>query len=307
MVYLKRIMQVALVIVLVLMTACGSGKTFTLEEAQAYLSDGNYEEAIEAYTALIEITPDDASLYMGRAVAYAHTSKYQEAVSDYTTVIDLDKSITDAYAYRGVMYSFLGEEELAKTDLSDAVELTSEADRAAAFDKIYSYLGDLGITEEDLESNEGYSVRVFVLPDGNQLVIFQFADNTIGIQIFGAGEELPSFAMDSALFNFAWYSPDFGWYDTATDTGYEGAVTLVMNNDGTVTVTHSGGTTTTPCYYQNGGFYAGSYLVGGSGSWEDPETDIYIVPPAVYDGEYCIIVGEVHAGYSGPFTPIIRD
>ncbi|MBQ6582755.1 MAG: tetratricopeptide repeat protein [Mogibacterium sp.] len=306
MIHLKRALPALLVIALVFTAACSSSPKYTLEQAQAYLSEGNYEEAIEAYTALIEITPDSPDLFMGRANAYAHTARYTEATADYTSVIDLDNTIVDAHAYRGVMYSILDEPELAKTDFSDAVELTSEEDRAAAFDLIYDYLEELDLPEENGEENEAYTVRVFQLPNGEYLVIFQFADDTIGVQIIPEGEAIPSFAMDNAIFSFAWYSPDFGWFDTGSGSYYEGPVTIELNGD-TVTAHHSGGTSTAPSYYQGGGIYAGDYLVGGSGSIEDPATAIYIMPPGVYDGQYGIIVGEVHAGYSGLFTPVVRE
>ena len=76
-------------LLLMVITACGNGgKTkYTLEMAQNYLLEGNYEEAILAYTALIEIDPSDTSLYMQRADAYVYTEQYQNAIDDFTVVI----------------------------------------------------------------------------------------------------------------------------------------------------------------------------------------------------------------------------
>ena len=59
-----------------------------------YLSDGNYEEAIIAFTAAIEIDPNRAEAYVGRGDAYIGSGEEEDnlsaAQSDYETAIELE-------------------------------------------------------------------------------------------------------------------------------------------------------------------------------------------------------------------------
>ena len=66
-----------------------------------YLSEGNYEEAIIAFTAAIEIDPQQALAYIGRADAYKYSGKeewdFSKAEEDYQIAIELDETIVDAW------------------------------------------------------------------------------------------------------------------------------------------------------------------------------------------------------------------
>ena len=61
-----------------------------------YLSEGNYEEAIIAFTAAIEIEPKQAELYLYRARAYNAIGD-SNAQIDYETALLLDDTLVEAY------------------------------------------------------------------------------------------------------------------------------------------------------------------------------------------------------------------
>ena len=69
-----------------------------------YLSDGNYEEAIIAFTAAIKIDPKRPEAYVGRGDAYIGSGETEEtlaaAQADYEKAIELDD--TDMAAYLGL-------------------------------------------------------------------------------------------------------------------------------------------------------------------------------------------------------------
>lgn len=66
-----------------------------------YLSEGNYEEAIIAFTAAIEIDPKQAQAYVGRGDAYVLSSETDDdltaAQMDYEKAIELDETLAEAY------------------------------------------------------------------------------------------------------------------------------------------------------------------------------------------------------------------
>ena len=66
-----------------------------------YLSEGNYEEAILAFTAAIEIDPKQAPAYVGRGDAYVKSGETESnlaaAKADYETAIEWDEISAEAY------------------------------------------------------------------------------------------------------------------------------------------------------------------------------------------------------------------
>jgi len=71
-----------------------------------YLSEGNYEEAILAFTAAIEIDPKQAPAYIGRGDAYTRLTipDYDHAEADYKNAIEIDDQLFEVYGKLADIY-----------------------------------------------------------------------------------------------------------------------------------------------------------------------------------------------------------
>lgn len=126
---MRQIISVIVIVVLLLsLLACGAKETATSWQEQydlgvRYLSEGNYSEAIIAFTAAIEINPKEATAYLGLADAY-------EALGD---IEQAKKVLTDALSV--VEDALVIQERLDKL-LSREKENTSEDSKEAAYGRI---------------------------------------------------------------------------------------------------------------------------------------------------------------------------
>ena len=131
-----------------LLVLCGCGKKdggTTWQEQYdlgvRYLSDGNYEEAIIAFTAAIEIDPKRAEAYIGRGSAYIGTGETAEnlaaAQADYEKAIELDGTNAEAYLGLADVYIRQGEYDEAANLLELGLEAVGEdAEIAAALEEL---------------------------------------------------------------------------------------------------------------------------------------------------------------------------
>lgn len=119
-----------------------------------YLSEGNYEEAIIAFTAAIEIDPKQAPAYVGRGDAYVLSGGTEENLAaaqvDYEMAIELDGTLTDAYLGLAEVYIQKGEQEKAREVLKNVLEkLGSNLEIENKLSKIkdYNSYGGIEFTE----------------------------------------------------------------------------------------------------------------------------------------------------------------
>lgn len=132
----KRTVGLLLALVLALtLCACGQkGHALRWQEQYdlgvRYLSEGNYEEAIIAFTAAIEIDPKQADAYIGRGDAYIGSGETEEnlaaALADYQSVLELDDTRADAYLGMADVYIRQGDYEKAQEILERGFEKTGD-------------------------------------------------------------------------------------------------------------------------------------------------------------------------------------
>ena len=121
---MKRVIHVLLTIIITLcLTSCGQSAPTWQEQydlGMRYLSEGNYEEAIIAFTAAIEIDPNRAVAYEGRGDAYIGSGETEEnltaALADYEAAVALDE--TNAAAWLGLANVYI-----RKMDYDFAIEV----------------------------------------------------------------------------------------------------------------------------------------------------------------------------------------
>lgn len=173
---MKRIIYVMLALVL-LLCSCGQPSTTGEEENNTptwqeqydlgirYLSEGNYEEAIIAFTAAIEIDPKQAPAYVGRGDAYVLFGETEEnltaAQADYEKAVELDEANSEAYLGLADVYIRQGEYDKALEILRNGIEKVGEnqaiTDKLAEVENLADSNAD---PSEDNESNE--STTAFV-------------------------------------------------------------------------------------------------------------------------------------------------
>lgn len=98
------------------------------DNADELASKGQYEEAIEEYTRVIEAnatTTTRVKAYINRAAAYMNLELYDEAIADYTEVTIVDPERALAYTGRAAGHIAKGEYELAIDDSTMAIEMAA--------------------------------------------------------------------------------------------------------------------------------------------------------------------------------------
>lgn len=108
-----------------------------------YLEEGNYEEAIIAFTAAIEIDPKKAPAYVGRGDAYIGSGETEEnlavALEDYETAIELDGTTAEVYKKAAELYVLLGDTDAAVELLRRGIEATGDAELQAYLEELTAF------------------------------------------------------------------------------------------------------------------------------------------------------------------------
>ena len=134
---MKRICSLFLTLVLILgLAACGQSKwQEQYDLGVKYLSEGNYEEAIIAFTAAIEIEPNRAEAYIGRGGAYIGSGETAEnlaaALADYEQAMTLDETNPEAYLGMADVYIRMGEYDKALEILRQGLDKTGNDESIA--------------------------------------------------------------------------------------------------------------------------------------------------------------------------------
>ena len=130
---MKRICSWLLTLALVLgLCACGQSAQAKWQEQYdlgvRYLSEGNYEEAIIAFTAAIDIDPKRPEGYTGRGDAYALSGDTEDnlsaALADYEAALELDETLPGAWLGLADVYIRQGDYDKALEILREALEKT---------------------------------------------------------------------------------------------------------------------------------------------------------------------------------------
>ena len=162
---MKRITALLLTAILLLSLAACSGKGTWQEQydlGMRYLNEGNYQEAIIAFTAAIEIDEKRPEGYEGRGRAYVLSGETDEnlnaAKSDFEKALELDPSYVDAWLDLADIYIRLGDFDKAYEILREALEKTgndpSVADKIAEMER-----GTIVDSSDHVRRNSSYNTN----------------------------------------------------------------------------------------------------------------------------------------------------
>lgn len=91
-----------------------------------YRREGKYNKAIEAYSAAIDLSPEEADNYINRGNVFFELKEYDKVIEDYTKAIERDTDNSTAYNNRGYCYNELGEYQKALSDLTKAIDINPQ-------------------------------------------------------------------------------------------------------------------------------------------------------------------------------------
>jgi len=89
----------------------------------AYLKEGDYDNAIACYTQAIKINPNYVDAYFNRGSIYYEKGDYDKAIADYTQTTKIDPNAADAYCARGNAYYIKSDYDRAIADYTQAIKL----------------------------------------------------------------------------------------------------------------------------------------------------------------------------------------
>ncbi len=120
------------------LTGCGWGTSDfdgAIMDGVSHLNLNKPEKALMDFNRAIDLKPDRAAGYLGRANALNTLQRYREALRDYNRAIELDPGLANAYVNRAVAYSHLGENKKAIADYEKGFELDPKIDNPPGFMK----------------------------------------------------------------------------------------------------------------------------------------------------------------------------
>ncbi len=98
-----------------------------LDAGTAYLSQGNYDQAIAEFNEGSKIDPTAPTSYIGRGLVYMYKSQFDQSLVNFDKAIQLDATIAVAYRDRGLVYYFEGIYDNALADMEKAIQIDSKA------------------------------------------------------------------------------------------------------------------------------------------------------------------------------------
>ncbi|MCX8251188.1 MAG: tetratricopeptide repeat protein [Dehalococcoidia bacterium] len=93
-----------------------------------YAQLGFPDRAAESFEQAEQIEPEDATLQFNLGTAYLSLGNFVQAVTNLNRSIKLDPSNSDAYGNRAVAHAALGQEDLVAVDVETAVSLGAPPD-----------------------------------------------------------------------------------------------------------------------------------------------------------------------------------
>jgi tetratricopeptide (TPR) repeat protein len=125
----KRVIIPAICVLLAAMMVvlgCADYALMFLDKGNRHLAQGQFDEAIAAYTKVIELDPESVIAYSNRGEAYYSIGEYDKAMADYTKAIEMDSEFWLAYYHRGLAYESKGEYDKAASDYEKVIEIATD-------------------------------------------------------------------------------------------------------------------------------------------------------------------------------------
>ncbi len=117
-----------------------------------FFKQGQYQNAIDAFSKLIEIAPDHADAYKNRGVSYMKQKKYDPAIEDFLKAKELFPELKGLYSNLGVAYYY--KKDYEKAIKSYDIELEMAPENYVAYFNRALCLAELGKNHKALDDLE---------------------------------------------------------------------------------------------------------------------------------------------------------
>jgi tetratricopeptide (TPR) repeat protein/Mrp family chromosome partitioning ATPase len=153
------------------------------------LADGDYNQAIPAFTEAIKLNPESAEAHLNRGDAYLKSEAYDQAIADYTESIRLGRDNARAYTNRGIAFFQTGKTGEAINDFNDSIKLKPA--NAEAYVYRGNAYGSMGDTDRaiadfskalDFDANNGnalFNLGILYAKQGEKQKARDYFQNTI--------------------------------------------------------------------------------------------------------------------------------
>ena len=104
-------------------------------KAKSCFVEFNYKEAVELFSKVIELKPNDSEAYGYRGLAYSSLKDYDSAINDLNRAIELNPTSYYLYFSRSGVYRLKGEDDKASADEDMAEKMLSQSNKAEETNK----------------------------------------------------------------------------------------------------------------------------------------------------------------------------
>ena len=144
-----------------------------MDRADVHLEAEEYQQAVEQYTAAINLDPDSAAAYVGQGNVYVDLADYEAAIESYDQALSLRPEDPEARRNRGLAYLGLGR-------LTFAIEDFDEAVRRNIADVPARMARNIAVSQKEaLDEIEGRSAEYERTKGGNQPTRVEMDDDAI--------------------------------------------------------------------------------------------------------------------------------
>ena len=88
-----------------------------------FYREGEFQKAVEEYTAILELEPGNTKAYGNRGLAYTQLGEIALAIDDFSRLIEIDPEDAKAYYNRSTRYGQLEDFDRAIRDYDSSIEL----------------------------------------------------------------------------------------------------------------------------------------------------------------------------------------
>ena len=143
---------------------------------EALTKKRDYDGAIAAYNAALELVPDNAGYINSRGIAYSNKGDDEHAMADYDACLQKRPNYASAYNNRGIIFLRRGDLQRALDEFNSAVKFNSAGQ--IGYIHLYNRARTLGLLKQYDVALVDYAEAQKLNPDGLQVPAYRCITHT---------------------------------------------------------------------------------------------------------------------------------